>query len=205
MNQLFRLPKKNYNLFPNINNIDKNKLLISNESIYSITKPKDANKIIKLIKNIIGKDLKKYIITDATANVGGDTISFSKHFKKINSVELQKVHCRALNNNIKIYNCNNVKIFCNNYLTVMKKIKQDIIYFDPPWGGPEYSKKEYVNLYLGEKDLSEIVLELKNNAKFFIIKAPFNFDFKKFINKVNPNLKKAFLIRKKILIIIISF
>ena len=46
MNQLFRLPKKNYNLFPNINSVDKNKLLISNESIYSITKPKDANKII---------------------------------------------------------------------------------------------------------------------------------------------------------------
>jgi len=89
----------------------------------------------------------------------GIQLIFPKIFKKVNSVELQKIHCKALKNNIQIYNCNNVKIFCNNYLDIMKKIKQDIINFDPPWGGPEYSKKDYVNLYLGEKDLSEIVLE----------------------------------------------
>ena len=84
----------------------------------------------------------------------------------------------------------------NNYLPDLET--DDYIY--------EVKTRKYTTIgSIGEKDLSEIVLELKNNAKFFIIKAPFNFDFKKFINKVNPNLKKAFLIRKKILIIIISF
>ena len=205
MKKLQYISKKYSYLFPKEKNIDLSKLLISDESIYSISKPSDAEKIIKIIKKHTSNKLQNLIITDGTANVGGDTINFSKYFKKVNAVELQEIHCKALKNNVKVYKRDNVKIYCNNYLDIMKKLKQDIIYLDPPWGGTEYSKKKYVNLHLGDLDISDIVLKLKNNTKFIIIKAPYNFDYKSFFNKIKPDKKNAYLIRNKILILVISY
>ena len=52
-------------------------------------------------------------ITSGSNNVGvgGNTLKFSKHFKHVNAIELSKINCHVLKNNvIKVYNRENVNI-----------------------------------------------------------------------------------------------
>ena len=83
-------------IFPPNNNIEK--LQYDNEGLYSISHPEDANLISEFIVNYVGyKDLN---ILDATAGLGGNTISFSKNFKKVTAIELNEKRFNMLENNI---------------------------------------------------------------------------------------------------------
>lgn len=171
-------------LFPKDKNINFKDLLISNVSEYSVDKPLDAEYICKIIKMHLSK--KNIIITDATSNVGGSVIAFAKNFNKVNAVELEKIHCKALENNLKIYKLSeNVKIYCENYLDIMDKLHQDIIYFDPPWGGKDYKKEYLMDLFLGNTNIIELINKVKRKAKLIVFKVPKNYNFGKFFLEIN--------------------
>ena len=73
-------------LFPPIECSEKYRnLLISDEGLYSITPYKCAELISNIIKTRLGEDI---TIADGTANIGGNTISFAKNFKKVISIEI---------------------------------------------------------------------------------------------------------------------
>jgi len=200
MSKIIKVDKNYFYLFPDNPKIDKTKLLITDESIYSITLPWDGIKVIKFIQHIIPVKLNKLVITDATANVGGDSLNFSNYFKTVNSVEINRLHCDALDNNIRVYKRNNINVICNNYLKVMNKLKQHMVYMDPPWGGTSYSTQTIVELKLGKYTLEQLINKIIS-ANIFIIKAPYNYDYKSFFKKVGKGKKYKMLIRKKILIL----
>ena len=85
----------------------KVKIMITEEGVFSVTPPEEAEKITQLIikefKYRLNKDIKDCVITDATANIGGNTINFAKHFKKVNSIEISDINFKALKNNINVY------------------------------------------------------------------------------------------------------
>ena len=65
---------------------DKRKIQIVKESTYSISKKKDAIKLVKDIAkklNINIQALKNMTITDGTTNIGGNTLVFAKYFKRV--------------------------------------------------------------------------------------------------------------------------
>ena len=87
--------EKNKKLFPKMNNnLNENKELLSDDvGRYSISLPKDAEIITSLIDYHIKKmqlSIENLIITDSTAGIGGNSISFSKKFKFVNSIEIDK-------------------------------------------------------------------------------------------------------------------
>jgi len=205
MSKIIPMSKKYLFLFPKEYNVDRMKLQITDEGIYSISKLGDPLRIMKLIKKHYDGNILKSTITDGTANIGGDTINFAKFFKRVNAVELNRLHCSVLDNNIRVYNRNNVNIICKSYLKVMKELKQDIIYLDPPWGGPEYYKQKSINLYLGKYEIADIVRKLKGHAKLFVIKAPTNYDYKSFFKKVGKGVRKGYILRKKVLILLFKY
>jgi tRNA/tmRNA/rRNA uracil-C5-methylase (TrmA/RlmC/RlmD family) len=65
---------------------------------------------------------KKIIITDATANNGGNTIHFAFDFHHVNSVEIEKDQFDILKNNIDTYGIKNVTLYNDDYLNVMKTL-----------------------------------------------------------------------------------
>ena len=66
----------------------------------------------QIISNIIKlKYPNTKIIADMTANVGGNTLNFAKHFDKVYSIEINKNTFDMLNNNIKVYGYKNIKTF----------------------------------------------------------------------------------------------
>jgi len=154
---------------------------INEEGSFSITRPYESAQIIYHIQVFIKffEDdfvLSTKIITDATACMGGDLVRFSKHFKLVNGVEMSLENFNLLVENSKRFNCHNVNLFYQNYLDIYDKLKQDIIYFDCPWGNRGYKTKESVVLKLDEVEIWKLINRIRdlNLAKYIFLKAPSN-------------------------------
>jgi len=160
------------NFFPSNND----KILIDDVGKYSITLPDKT----KIITNLISKYLntKDIIVTDAMACIGGDTLSFSKEFKGVNAIELDKTRFQYLQHNMNLFDCKNIVFYNDDYLKLINTIKQDVIYIDPPWGGPDYKTKKNIKIKIGDKKLEEICDEIieKKLCKLLVLKLPYNYD-----------------------------
>ena len=187
-------------MFPKKPGIDYSKLKMTDEGMYSITKDQDSQKIIENIKKLTGS-LKHKTIADLTGNVGGDTIRFGMNFKKVDSYEINEENYKALKNNIEIYDLKNISLH-NGDSTKLFKHKVDVLYMDPPWGGPEYKDKEKIDLFIGDINIAEYLKEIleKPWKPFYIfIKVPSNFNLDSLI-KLNIEKIQKFKIRSYLLL-----
>ncbi len=182
MNDIVNISYSKMNqIFPTVKDIDKSKLKITKIGMYSVSKISGSDKLIFLIKKYFKtSDL---IITDATANVGSDTINLALHFNEINSIELNELEFNVLKNNVNVYKLNNVNLYNDNSLNIIPTLKQDVVYIDAPWGGLDYKQHNALQLFLSDKELSQIYNENKKYTKLFIFKVPKNYDFNFFITK----------------------
>ncbi len=175
-------------LFPSKKDVDFSKLLLTEEGIYSISKPDDSEIISCKIESLFGH--RNIVITDATANVGGNCINFAKKFDNVNAVEIDKMSFDVLKQNIDVFGVSDkVNIINGNYLIEFNKLKQDVVFIDPPWGGRGYKDIEVLDLWLNDIRgvkiyIGVIVKRLldKRLCKMVVVKVPFNFSFKKFEN-----------------------
>ena len=183
--------------FANTNNVNLSNIKIHKDSLYSITNSYDAN----YISNLIYKhyNTKNIIITDATANIGGNTLSFGLYkFKLINSIEISKNCYNYLINNIKCYNLKNIKAINENYLKLYKILNQDVVFFDSPWGGPNYKQKALLDLYLDNVNIIDIIYTLfeKTKTSSIVLKAPNNYNVSDLKIKNNNVLYKFYYLKK---------
>jgi len=149
---------------------------LNEEGSFSITRPHESNQIIYFMENFINHEICNMIITDAMACMGGDLIKFSRYFRIVNGIEIDLNNFKLLVENCKIFNCQNINLFHQDYIEIYDKLKQDIIYLDPPWTGPGYKNKEIVVLKIGNLELWQLInlIKEKNLAKYVFIKAPSN-------------------------------
>ena len=173
-------------IFDNISIEKFNKLIFTDESIYSSSKVEGSN----LLKNIIIDNIKEHniTITDGTANIGTDSIYLSNYFKQINSIEISNINHKALVNNIIVFQKSNIKPILGDVINEISNLDQDVIYIDAPWGGRNYKKNENMKLYLGNMEILEFYKNFKNKAKFFIFKIPYNYNFEYLKNNINEKI-----------------
>jgi len=190
---------QNQNIFfPDMQN---KHILMDDVSKYSITLPDKAEIISEIIKKNYHlrypeDNLDDLIITDAMACVGGNTLSFSSFFKNINAIEINTTRFQYLVHNMKEYEKNNILFYNDNYLNLINKLDQHIVFIDPPWGGPIY-KSQYKMDIMIQKDskdekevkLDEIIDDIFINpiTKMIIYKLPTNHNidnFKKYNYKM---------------------
>lgn len=191
------------NVFPYKENIDYSKLRLSDEGEYSITKKKDAESILAFMTSILTTTQDK-TITDATACNGGDTINFAMHFKTVLSVELKKTNYEVLVNNVNTFQLTNVRTYCGD-ITKMYHWNTNVLYVDPPWGGPNYRQFKELDLFVGDVRLDvwvSSVLERENRPGYIFLKLPFNYNF----NRLHflPNVAKMVSYRVRAPLIIIG-
>ena len=174
------LSTENYEkFFPEELNVRRDAIQMSKEALYSVTKPDKVKRIKQIIIRHIKqlqKEPSECVITDATACVGGDTLSFSTYFKKVQSVELNPIHYNMLQNNIAVYNRKNVDVILGDYTNLMSKLQQDIVFIDPPWGGPSYKQKQNLKLRLSKTPIFKIIQYLQDKVSMIVLKTPVNFD-----------------------------
>lgn len=199
-------------LFPYLNDKNKaKKLRIDEDSVHYISLREHAEQISLIIKKHlgdIGMNLSSIIITDATAGVGGNTISFGMHFKHVYAIEIDKLRASYLKNNIDVYDLKNVTVINDDCLNILHKLEHNVVFIDPPWGGKSY--KEYDNLKLNLSDISvEAVCNHISNDKvvkkcpeLIILKLPTNYDIK-YLYKVLVCKTIYFYDLKKMFILVI--
>jgi len=178
--------------------IDKKKLKLTTEGIFSFSGKIASAELCRYIFNVFKTN--QITITDATSNNGSDTISFCLNFKFVNAIELNKVNFKVLKNNIEQYHIKNIKLINDDCLKHIGNLNQEVLYFDPPWGGTDYKTKESLELYLGTLELSDIYNTYIHNCKIMIFKLPINYNFNNFIKKTNIKdfIVKSFSIRNNI-------
>jgi hypothetical protein len=169
---------RNEILFPKKRGVEYDKLQMTEEGEYSITKRRDGEKLIQFMKEKV-KNLKAKTITDMTGNVGGDTILFGMHFKHVDSYELKKENFKVLENNVGVFGLKNVEVYHGDSLKAIPDIMSDVVYIDAPWGGPEYKEKKVLDLFLGTKRIDELVPVLLEDSKYVFLKVPGNYNFER--------------------------
>lgn len=205
-------------LFPYLPNKNlAEKLKIDDESIHYISIREFAEKISKIIKTHLEKleiDKNIAIITDATAGVGGDTISFAMNFFHVNAIELNKQRAEYLENNINIYGLKNVQIYNDNCTNLLYKIdKHHVIFLDPPWENEEtgsYKQYKQLTLIIDNFPLETYCNKLmdtkymKKVPELIVIKLPKNYDLIHFYKKINNKNIYYYDLNKMIILVIIT-
>jgi len=173
-------------IFNNLSSEQFNKLLFTDESIYSSSKVEGS----QLLKNIIYENLTDHniTITDGTANIGTDSIYLSNYFKTINSIEVSNINHKALINNINVFKKSNINAIIGDVTTEISKLEQDVIYIDAPWGGRNYKKNENMKLYLSNMEILDFYKTFKNKAKIFVFKIPYNYNFEYLKNNIDSKM-----------------
>ena len=167
----------------------KKKLQLTNKGLYSISKPQDAmfitNTLIQVLRNSIKKDPSKLILMDSTAGMGGNTIHFSKFFRKVISIDIDSTHFNVLKNNVESLSLKNIELCHDTFVNHMDK-KIDVLFFDPPWGGNSYKKFKYFNLTFQHQPIHQILNDMHaKKIPVVMFKAPINLNVNPIVENVN--------------------
>jgi 16S rRNA G966 N2-methylase RsmD len=177
------------------------KIKMTNISLYSVTPWQEANQISdKLIGIYQNWGVEKSLIslTDATANVGGNLISFhNQGVIRLNAVEYEPLTCQFLQNNLHVYKIPfssgtggvGVNVYCGDYTQIYDQLQQDVVFLDPPWGGSSYKLHKVLDLYLGSTNVIDLCVQLfqKNKVSMIVYKVPINYNFNSLMKSL-PNL-----------------
>lgn len=170
--------------FPYKVGVNMKDIKLTEEGKYSYTKRKDGQITIDFLTKNIGS-LKDFSILDGTGNIGGDTILFGLNFKQVHSIEIDEDNFKALKHNVSLYKLTNVILHHGDTTKLFDKYESDIVYFDPPWGGPDYKTKKDLDLYLGKYRIDLFIKHhvLSEKAsyrpKFIVLKLPFNYNWQR--------------------------
>ena len=155
------------------------------EGQYSVVYPSHAEIMIKIIRKHLFRDnlnMNESVIIDGTANVGGFVLTAAKYFKKVHAVELSEMNMIALKNNIEAYNRKNVELHLGDCTEVMKELQHNVIFLDPPWGGPYGYAEEAMNIKLSNYTMADIINEY--NKSLIVLRLPKNYDYNSLIQGI---------------------
>ena len=183
-------------------------LRLDEEAAYSVTDMYTADKMSRDILRYAGGS----VICDATACIGGNTASFARTYKQVIAIERDETRFDYLVHNLTVLKANNVRCVCGDALEEVTWVHginpgsanafYDVIFIDPPWGGPEYKNQDTLGLELSGLPLEDVCRKWAMYTKYFAIKTPTNFneesfraassDFLELVHK-NTQLRKVTL------------
>lgn len=101
-------------------------------AVYSITDDKTADEITDLLINLPGISSAS-TVTEGTACVGGNVLSFCQKFHHCNALELDDERFDMLAENVKLCDLQDkVTLVHGDFISKMPGLKQDIVFLDPP-------------------------------------------------------------------------
>ena len=212
-NKINKMSSKSlHRLFPYGNRkINFNQLKIDDDSIHYISTKDVADEITTIIDSHLRKlfiDPSEAVVTDATAGVGGNAISFGFQFKFVNAIELDSVRHSYLTNNVEVYGLKNFNVYKGNCLDILNTLQHNAIFFDPPWGGSDYKSLKSLDLFLSEKNINDIINWVMGDESFechpelIIIKVPKNFNLREMYQHINSDSLYIYNLKKMDIIVI---
>ena len=113
---------------------------------------------------------------------------FSNFFNKVIANEINTTRYQYLVHNMKEYNRENIVFYNDNYLNLMNKLEQNIVFIDPPWGGPIYKSQYKMEIVLQDEaeketnihEMVNILFENNSGTKMILFKLPINHNIDNF-------------------------
>ena len=173
--------------FSNIPKEERYRAQADKVSLYSCTAPALADSHTKIIlenyKKFVTNENKTQVprVVDATACIGGNTISFARAGVPVTAFEVSPQRARMLAKNALLSGQEgNIQIINGDFTQLYRFLDFDILYMDPPWGGPEYRFKTLVDMTLGDKDVKDFIMNIiyETRVKLIALKAPLNYNVK---------------------------
>ena len=117
-------------------------------------------------------DLATISITDACACTGACAVVLARHFRAVDAVELDAGRCDALRKNVVLCGTD-VVVHHGDYNALWDTLRQDVVFLDVPWGGPDYVEAEESACdALGDVPLVDVVLRLRRRASVVALRLP---------------------------------
>lgn len=189
-------------LFKSVDWDVRQRIQLDEEALFSVTNCKDADRMSRILVELSGGSGANVTVTDGTACVGGNAISFSRHFAAVNAVEIDETRFRMLEKNLETLGIENVRCTRGDYGELWANIEQDIVFVDPPWGGPDMMRREKVTFPLGGRSLPSLAeaLSEKGRAEIVALKLSPNYDVDEIRAGVRGRVQVHRCFRKMILV-----
>ncbi|KAG2217783.1 hypothetical protein INT45_001108 [Circinella minor] len=114
-------------------------ILMDQEGWFSVTPEKIARHIAKKCQS--------KVIIDAFAGCGGNTIQFAFTCHRVIAIDIDPVKLHCARHNAKIYGVEDrIEFIEGNFFKLASKLKGDVIFLSPPWGGPSYKKSRVFDI-----------------------------------------------------------
>lgn len=164
-------------IFGDLPSNTRNKLQWDAVAEFSTTNEYVGRRISEILSRLGSKCI------DATACVGGMTRFLSTHFDHVTAYEIDSERFGFLKNNIEVLSLKNVTCIHGDCLNLCERT--DVIFIDPPWGGPGYKNSDSIRLELSEVPLHEVCDRLAKYTKYIALKVPQNFDERHFLSHIS--------------------
>ena len=178
-------------------------LRFDEEAFFSTTDQLTADRISKSILTFIPRTS---LVVDATACIGGNTYSFAQNFARVRAYEVDPRRAEMLAHNMRVLGvAHNTQVMCGDAVKLCRREGvSDLVFIDPPWGGPEYKNQAEIDLYMADNvPLARFCQQIVPYTSYISIKVPKNFARDRFVREMegymdllqeNTNLRKMNLL-----------
>ncbi|KAF9823713.1 hypothetical protein SFRURICE_014414 [Spodoptera frugiperda] len=100
------------------------------------------------------------VVLDAFCGAGGNTIQFARTCNRVVAIDIDPNKIAMTKHNATIYGVHEkIEFITGDFFELAPRLKADMVFLSPPWGGPSYSKaKEYdVESMLRPRPASELM------------------------------------------------
>ncbi|XP_050560181.1 trimethylguanosine synthase-like [Spodoptera frugiperda] len=100
------------------------------------------------------------VVLDAFCGAGGNTIQFARTCNRVVAIDIEPNKIAMTKHNATIYGVHEkIEFITGDFFELAPRLKADMVFLSPPWGGPSYSKaKEYeVESMLRPRPASELM------------------------------------------------
>ena len=164
-------------------------------ALYSTTDPASGRAIARIVRTLVPRGS---VVVDATACVGGSAYPLSQMFDRVIAIENDAVRFGYLVHNMGVLGAQNVRCVHGDMLEECPKVQSDVVFLDPPWGGPGYRSRQRVQLYISGRSISEVCEALRGCTRYIVLKVPVNFDNGSLVHPVHMRV----MLRKMDIIIL---
>ncbi|XP_025203450.1 uncharacterized protein LOC112600441 [Melanaphis sacchari] len=140
------------------------------ESFYSVCP--------EVLSRHIAKRCKNKIVLDPFCGAGGNIIQLAMTCKKVIAVDIDPIKIQLARHNAEIYGvADKIEFIVGDLFLIYPKLKADVVFMSPPWGGPEYSINKSYTIesmcpgdFGGGFNIFEIVKTIAPNIAFHMPK-----------------------------------
>ena len=163
------------NVFPFLDRGLRESFALDSTAAYSAMDEHTTALLASFLACVYGSDPAALSVTDACACTGACAVVLARHFRAVNAVELDAGRCDALRANVGLCGADAVSVHHGDYnaLWDTHTLRQDVVFLDVPWGGPDYVEAEGSACdALGDVPLVDVVLRLRRRASVVALRLP---------------------------------